>query len=478
MILLTLLLVALLVFFAILLIRTLGFVPPKRERRESEPCDFDRTAAIDALAALVRCRTVSRPDPKDEDEAEFEKLLSLLPTLYPHIIAATTEQRFPGRGMLYRWQGRSPGHATVLMAHYDVVCADGEGWRHPPFDAVLEDGKLWGRGTVDTKVTVNAILFAADTLAKEGYVPEHDVYFAFSGSEEVAGPGASAIVSHFAAEGIEVDLVLDEGGAVVDSVFPGTSVSCAMVGIAEKGMLDLEYRVRTAGGHASTPPAMGPVDRLARAVRRVKAHPPRMRITPPAAKMLNTLARHSTFGYRLVFANLFFFAPLLGLFGRRYGGEMNALVRTTVAFTRMTGSEASNVLPTEAVVVSDSRLIPGDTVDGTVAHIRRAVGDDGIEIRPILSTDPGRTSRTDGPGWERLSLAIEETWQDTVVTPYLMLQCTDSRHWCTLSDSVFRFSPIDLTEKERLSIHAKNEHIRTGSALRAVEFYIRLLKNT
>ena len=471
-------LAALALFVLVLTVRTMLFRPRPIPTVDATPAEFDRDAATEALRALVTCRTVSRYDSADEEDEEFEKLVALLPTLYPRAYEALTLRRFDGRALLFHWKGQKAGAATVLMAHYDVVPVDESGWEKPPFDGVIEDGVLWGRGTLDTKATMNGILFAVNHLIGEGFVPEHDVYLAFSGGEEVNGAGARNIVEHFRTEGIEVALVLDEGGAVVERVFPGVSTPAAVVGIAEKGMLDLEYRVRSSGGHASAPKPHTPVTRLAAACTAVLRHPPRMRLSAPTREMFDTLGRHSSLLYRVIFANLWCFGPLLGWLGKSQGGELGAMIRTTVAFTRMRGSDANNVLPTEATMVSNIRLAPGDTVDGMIAHLRRAIDDKEVELCPIQGTDPSRVSRTDCEGYARLADAIRATWTGAIVTPYLMMQCSDSRHWGAVSDRVYRFSAMDLTSEERRTIHGHNEGIRLESIARGVEFYLRLLKKS
>ncbi len=463
-------------FVAVILIRAALFRPKAVELSEASPCDFDREAAVAALRELVRCRTVSRYDPVEEEDDEFEKLVALLPTLYPNITAISTLTRFPGRALLFRWPGKAPTHATVLMSHYDVVPAAEEHWQRPPFEGITENGVLWGRGTLDTKATMNASLFAADTLVKQGFVPEHDIYFAFSGGEEVNGPGALNIVEHFRSEGIDVGLVLDEGGAVVHNVFPGVTAPAAMIGIAEKGMIDLEYRARSRGGHASAPKPQTPIGELAQACTAIEAKPPRMHISRPVAEMFNTIGRHASFPVRLLFANLWCFRPLLNLVAKKTGGELNALVRTTVAFTRMQGSNANNVLPPTATMVSNIRLNPSDNVNDTIAYLRRVIDNDRIEVRPLGSHEPSRVSLASGDGWERVRNAVGATWPEAIVTPYLMVQCSDSRHWGILSDRVYRFSGMDLTAEERRTIHGHDERIRLEAIGRSVEFYLNLIK--
>ena len=238
-------------FVAVILARAYVFTPKKEEPRPAEPIAFDREEAVRSLAALVRCKTVSYDDPALEEDEEFAKLIALLPELYPNVWKTCPLTKFPGRGLLFHWQGKKPGEASVLMAHYDVVPVEEENWHKPAFEAVIEDGVMWGRGTLDTKATFNGILSAADHLIRQGFQPEEDVYFAFSGGEEINGPGAENIVKWFSEQNITLKMVLDEGGAVVTDVFPGVKGQCALVGIAEKGLMNLEYSISGAGGHAS-----------------------------------------------------------------------------------------------------------------------------------------------------------------------------------------------------------------------------------
>ena len=240
-------------FFAVILLRTALFRPKPQPAICQEKVEFDRNRAVQALAELVKCRTVSYNDPSMEDDAEFEKLIGSLPTLYPRVWEVCSLTRLPDRGLLFRWPGKQDQAPSVMMAHYDVVPVNEENWKKPPFDAIIEDGVMWGRGTLDTKVTFNGILSAADHLIGTGFCPENDIYFAFSGGEEVNGKGAVNIVNYFLEHHIQPALVVDEGGAVVEDVFPGVHTPCGLIGIAEKGMLNAQYRTCSAGGHASAP---------------------------------------------------------------------------------------------------------------------------------------------------------------------------------------------------------------------------------
>ena len=295
------------IFIGVIAARTVAFKPKPQPEISRDPVAFDKDGAAEALAQMIRCQTISYTDHSLEDEAEFEKFLALLPDLYPNVFKVCEFSQLPDRALLFRWPGKTDGAPSVLMAHYDVVPVNEENWDKPPFEGIFDGGCLWGRGTLDTKVTVNGVLYAANHLMSQGFQPEHDVYFAFSGGEEVNGFGAPNAVQYFADHGLEPSIVVDEGGAVVEGVFPGVKRPCAVVGIAEKGMLNAQYRTVSAGGHASAPKPHTPVGILAAACKKVEDHPFPMHMTKPAAEMFDTLGRYSTPLYRMIFANLWCF---------------------------------------------------------------------------------------------------------------------------------------------------------------------------
>ena len=464
------------VFVGIVAARTVMFRPKPQPALTDETDPFDQEAAVDALAQLVRCKTISYNDHSLEDDAEFDKLIALLPTLYPRVFDVCSVQQLPDRALLLRWPGKNHGDPAVLMAHYDVVPVNEENWDKPPFAGIIEDGVLWGRGTLDTKVTFNGIFSAANYLISKGFQPENDIYFAFSGGEEVNGKGAPNIVQYFMDHHIQPAMVVDEGGAVVENVFPGVSYPCGLIGIAEKGMMNVQYRTVSAGGHASAPKPHTPVGVLAAACKKVEDHPFKAHIQGPAAQMFDTLGRYSTLLYRVIFANMWCFGWVIDLLGKLSGGEMNALVRTTSAFTQMEGSSARNVIPPEARMVANMRLNPHDSVASALTYLKKTVKDPDVEITVLESFEPSPISETNCPAWNKVASAVANTWRGCVVAPYLMVQCSDSRHYGKLSNHVYRFSAMDLSAAERASIHGNNEKIRVETIGKAVEFYIRLMK--
>lgn len=464
------------VFLAVILVRAVRFTPERKENNQITEVSLNREKIIEDMAEMIRCKTVSYTEEELICWEEFTKFEQVLQERFPLIYKACSFTKIGKTGLLYHLQGRGNERPNVFMAHYDVVPVNEEGWEKPPFEAVIEEGVMWGRGTLDTKGTLCGIMEAAEQLLSEGFVPEQDMYFAFSGEEEVSGNSCPLMVEYFQNKGVTFGMVLDEGGAVVENVFPGVPGECALIGIAEKGIMDLELYMEGAGGHASTPPARTMLGELAEAVVRIEKHPFKSQLTKPVAEMFDTLGRYSSFGYRVLFANLWCFRPVLNLVCRLSGGELNAMMRTTCAVTRMEGSKAYNVLPPRASVGMNLRLLGKDTVESAQKYIRKVIKNDRIQFRVVEGSNPTNISVTEGSAWKKMGTAIGATWPQAIVSPYLLMACSDSANYSKISDRVYRFAPMKLSKEERAMIHGNNERIPLDTLVKTVEFYIRLMK--
>ena len=470
-------LLVLLAFFVLLALRAAAFRPKEEKgKAPAAPCPVDGEAAVAHLAEMVRIPTVSSPDPAQFDEAQFSAFRALLPKLYPKVFAACSCEQLDHTELLLHWPGKSSAAPVVLMAHYDVVPVEEDRWQHPPFCGEVIEGELWGRGTLDTKITLLGILEAAEKLLGEGFVPQNDLYFAFGGDEEVNGTGAPAAVEALRARGVKPAMVLDEGGAVVEGVFPGVKRPMAVVGIGEKGMADVELVARSEGGHASHPPRHSAVGILSRAVVACENHPFPAKLTTPVREMLRTVGPYTPFGLRLVFANLWCFGGLLCSLAEKLGGELNAMMRTTMAFTMARGSKQANVMPNEATATVNLRLINNTTVEQAADHLRRSINDPAVEVRVLHGTNASPYADLSGEGWQTLSQAVSETWPDAIVTPYLMIACSDSRHFSAICQDVFKFSAMALSAEQRGLIHNDNERIPVETVGKTVEFFTRLVQ--
>jgi len=469
-------LAVLLALAAVVAVRTWRFRPPAEEAVSPAEIPYDAQKAIDDLQRMVRCATISRYDPAHEDDTAFARFRALLPELFPRVHQSLSFEQVGRRGLLYRWRGRSQDRPVVLMAHYDVVPVEESHWTQPPFAGVTADGCLWGRGALDTKPTVNGILQAAETLLGRGFVPQQDIYLAFGGNEEIMGQDAPDMIAWFSARNIRPALVVDEGGAVVEHVFPGVRQPCAVIGTGEKGVMQLTMTAKTNGGHASAPPRVSSIGRLSRACLRVETHPLKRRLTAPVAGLFDTLGRHSSSLYRVIFANLWLFAGLLDLICKQKGGELNALMRTTVAWTQASGSSQTNVMPALAKMGANLRLVPGDSCADVLARLEKIVRDPQLQLEASGCQEPSPLSVTGNhDGWLKVRQAVRAIWPEALVSPYLMIACSDSRHYSRICDQVYRFSAMALTDELRKTIHGNDERIPLDAIGKAVAFYLELM---
>lgn len=465
-----------LVFIAVLLIRAALYRPfPEPEMMQGE-IRVDEAKIVQDLSDLIKCKTISYQDKSLIDWKEYEKLHELLRERFPRVHEACTLEKIGNTGLLYHLKGKSDQCPRVCMSHYDVVPINEAGWDKPAFEGLVEDGMIWGRGTLDTKGTLCGVMEALEQLLQEGYQPMHDLYLSFSGDEEVEGTSCPAIVDYLKEKGIRPAFVLDEGGAVVEHVFPGVTRPCALIGVGEKVGMNVELTMESQGGHSSMPPAHTILGELSKAVVAVEKHPFPTQFTKPVREMYDTLGRHSGFGMKIVFANLWCFLPLLNAFCKKAGGEMNAMMRTTCAVTRMEGSKAFNVLPPKATAGMNLRLLGTDTPQKAVEYLEKVIQNDRIKVSVQHAMNASGDSDTSCEEWELLKRVIHTTWPEAIVSPYLMMACSDSRHYSKITDRIYKFSAMALSKEERGMIHGNNERVPVTTMIKTVEFYVRLLK--
>jgi carboxypeptidase PM20D1 len=436
--------------------------------------------AAERLAAAIRFATISTQDDADFDGAPFEAMRAWMAETYPALHRELERRILSGHSLLYTWTGRDEALPPVLLtAHLDVVPVPEETlpeWTHPPFEGVISDGFVWGRGALDDKGSLITLLEAVEGLVLAGFRPARTVYLAFGHDEEVGGErGAGAITDWLEERGVRLALSLDEGSAITRGLVPFVEGDVAAIGVAEKGYLTLEVTARAEGGHSSRPLPDGAIGKLSRAVLAIEGSPLPARLDGPVAELLDAIAPQMSWPARAAIAGRPVFAPLLARMLAR-DPSTAPLVRTTTAVTLVRGGVKENVLPPSATATVNFRLLPGDSASFVVDHVRRVVNDPDVEIRVGEAREASPVSATEGPAWELVSAAIRDVAPEALIVPGLVLGGTDSKHYGRIAEQAYRFVPMRLVAGDLARIHGVDERIEVANLAEMVRFYESLLR--
>ena len=439
----------------------------------------DPQTLAEHLSSVIQIETISHEDPKKDKKENLKKMQEQLASLYPLVHKNLTKEVVDGFSLIYTWKGSNPDlNPVVFMAHQDVVPADEhtlDQWTYPPFSGKIADGFIWGRGTLDIKSQVIAILESVEALLAAKYKPERTVILTFSHNEEVLGTGAKAVVDHLKDQGIRVDAVIDEGGAIYDGIIPGIKGLSASVGIAEKGYLSLKLTVKGTGGHSSTPPKETAIGILSKAIARLERQkfPTDVRMVKP---MFQGLASAASPVMQMAFGNLWLFGGIVTKI-LSSKNETDATIRTTVAPTIIQSGVKDNVLPSHAEAVVNFRILPGQSIADVCDYVRFVIKDKRVSFEPMdqKAWEASPLSPIDGNAYYHIASVIDEIWPGTVVAPYIMLGGTDSRNFCEISDCVYRFTPMVVTEEDLNRVHGVNERIGVNDFFQLTDALYRLI---
>src|SRR5213594_2227598 len=477
------LLIVLLVIAAVALERTFTFRSRQPQASPVAVEPLDTAALAQRLAGALRFKTVSYQDSSQFDAREFDGFHRYLRATFPKVHAALKLETVNGYGLLYEWTGSDQGLAPILLlAHQDVVPVEPgtEGrWTEPPFAGRIAAGFVWGRGALDDKGSLVGLCEAVEHLLGAGAKPRRTVYLAFGYDEEVGGRrGAARIAALLASRNVHPAFVLDEGGALTTGLVSGISAPVAVVGIAEKGYVTVSLTAQAEGGHSSMPPPQTAVGILATGLTRLEGQQMPRAIRGPTADMFDYLGPEMSFGARLVMANRWLFGGVLaGRFGATPQG--NAMLRTTTAPTVVQAGVKENVLPSSARALVNFRILPGDSVGSVVEHVRRAVHDARISVEPLQETmsNPSGVTSVDAEPFQLLSRTIRQVVPEAVVTPWLVVGATDSRHYARLTPNVLRFTGAVIGKDDVRRVHGTDELVGVRAYADAVRIYIQFLKS-
>ena len=467
---------AFLTFVVVVLVRTFQLGDMQIEPQANPQVAWDEDAMLRRFSESIQYQTISGDEGAELDSAAFYDFLAFLRVSFPRVHNTLDDTLFNQFTPLYYWEGSDPSlDPILLMGHYDVVPIDSTdlaGWTHPPFSGIVEEGYVWGRGTMDNKFNVMGILETAEYLIAEGYQPERSIYFAFGHDEEIGGElGARAVSRYLQDSGVFLQTVLDEGGGVVEGALP-LDRPVAMIGIAEKGYLSLELIARSEGGHSSRPTQDNSIAILSDALDKLNNNQFPARIDGAVEQMFEAIAAEMPFGFKIIYANRWLTD---GVFKNQLLDDPStaAMVHTTIAPTILRAGVKDNVLPNEARAVVNFRILPGDTFETVTEHVRTVIEDERISIQRYgdLQVLPSNVSNINSPGFASLQQAIMDVMRNVYVAPYLVFGATDSRHYSSITDQVYRFAPLRISTEDMSRMHGTGERVSIDSYLNSIRFY-------
>jgi carboxypeptidase PM20D1 len=439
-------------------------------------------AAVQRLARALQHRTILDPDGDAATSLEFTRFHEFLQTSFPRVHATLVREVVGQHSLLYTWPGfRGDLKPLLLLGHTDVIPVESGSetkWRHPPFAGRIVDGYIWGRGAMDNKVNVLGILEAVEHLLAQGFRPQRTAYLAFGHDEETGGQrGAAKIAAVLRERKVDIDFVLDEGGAIADGIVPGVGSPVAMIGIGEKGYLSLELTVSSPGGHSSVPAGASAIGILSRAIDKIESQPFPARIDGAVREFFNFVGPEMTWVNKALLANLWLFEPLLKWqLGKSPLTE--TMIRTTQAATLFQAGTHENVLPTHARAVINFRLISGDTIDAVTARIRQVIDDPRVNINQLPGKmEPSPVPSSDTDAFKLLQRTVHQIAPEAIVAPYLTIAATDAQHYAKLTKNIYRFTPITVGKDDINRFHGTDERVSEQDYVRCVRFYMQLLRD-
>ncbi|MDI9494748.1 MAG: M20 family peptidase [Bacillota bacterium] len=441
--------------------------------------DFNLDNAIKHLSDAVKIETVSNIDYEKVEWYKFDDFLAFLEKEYPNVHKVCKREIVNKYAPVYKWEGKNNNYKPVLfLGHYDVVPADKSSetlWKEDPFSGIIKDGCIWGRGTLDDKNQVIAIMEAAEHLISNGFIPERDIYFAFGFDEEVGGQkGAKKISELFQERKLQFDFVIDEGGCVIKDVIDGLTCPLAVIGIAEKGSTNIKITAKGRSGHSSMPPKDTSSAMLAKIISNTENNQMPAKLTLPVQVLFEKIAPYMG-GKKIILKNIKTLFPLVNSIIAK-SPTLNALIRTTITFTKLSGGQALNVIPQEVSAYANMRILPGDTVDDAVEHIKNVNKGIDFNIELLNREEASPVSPIDSEGYRIITNIIYSIFPETIPVPYLMAGGTDSRKYYNVCNNIYRFSPVIMSNEDKDSIHSVNEKITVENFRNMIRFFIDLIE--
>lgn len=426
------------------------------------------------LGEMIRCKTVSVKG--SYDDTEFKKLRDTMEKLFPEVHKKAEKLTFSDDCWIYKIKGKDEKRNIMLMSHHDVVAADGK-WEHEPFDAEIADGKIWGRGTVDTKTPLFAEFSALEELVKDGFVPPCNVYIGSSHNEELGGDGIPTALKYFQENNITFEVILDEGGAVIDPPLGGMRCDkCAMVAVHEKGRYKFDCTAEAGNAHSGLTAASKatPVERMAGFVNEVtKGDLFIRRLNPQVTAMFKHLAPYCGFPMNVLFSNLWLFGGLLKKVMPKINAQAGGLIGSTCSFNSIEGSTESKICKAQMML----RSVDENDMNTDIEALKTVAEKYDIELAKTADSEYHGPADISKPQFDYTMDCIGKIFPQYPASPFILPAGTDARTLTDVCECVLRFAPICLSTQQLGSVHSENENINVEAVAAAVDFYKYFLKN-
>ena len=477
-------LAVILLFLLITAIRAIFFVPKKRDKAdalEEEKVNLDKYRRD--LSDAIKIKTISNYDADLVDWNEFDKFHAFLKERFPLVHEKCEIIKIAQASLIFKWEGTDPGlDGIALLSHQDVVpIADGtyDDWEHDPFEG-FDDGEfIWGRGAMDMKNHLVAVMESIEELISEGYQPKRTIYICLGHNEEVVAAvdnGAKQIVEYLNGQGVRLEAVLDEGGAILPVDVKGIlECNLAGVGIAEKGSMNYEISVSAKGGHSSQPPKHTALGHLADVIKDIENHQFRGKMPGFVYELFTEIGKRCSYPARLVTCNLWLLKGIITKVMTTIPPAAS-LIRTCTAVTMAEGSPQFNVLPQKASITVNFRTMPGITAADVENHIRKSVKNKKIGIKYLVGKEASLVSPTDSRAFLTIKELCEKTDEKNLVAPFLVMGGTDAYNYEPVCENIYRFSPFVADTKLLLCTHGTNERLPVASMEGALVFFKRYVR--
>ncbi len=476
------LLVAIVALVAVIVIKTKGFKSKQITAADGKRKDIAiDSAAVAHLSDAIKMRTISYDDTAMMVQATYDSFFTFLKTTYPLVFEKLGDTIINQRSMLLTWNGKNTTAKPVIYyAHLDVVPVEEttlKEWKHYAFSGAVAEGYIWGRGTLDDKGAVISLMEAANKLLAKGFTPERTVYFAFGSDEEAGGlQGAAKVAEYFKAQGTKFEFYVDEGGLVSTGLVPNIERPVALIGTAEKGYITLELSVNMPGGHSSRPPRETAMDVLVAAVKKLHDNPDQHTISEPVDEFLQYVGPEMKSPFNAVFANRWLFKPLI-IKEYEKSAEGYALLRTTEVATVFNAGVKENLIPTQVSAKVNYRVLTGQTTKDVIQNAKDIIEDPRVIVTPREVSEPSKHSNSSTYGFQLLQKTAAEVFPDAIVTPFLMIGSTDSKHFQDITENTYRFLPVRMEPEQVRSIHGINEKVGVKDYMETISFFEVMLTN-